>query len=228
MLLVGVVAELGLSLHVHGKSVAWLPWDLVAKLPLFDNVLPMRLSMFVSLVAAVAVASWAASNIAPRVLRVALPLLAVAAIVPSMWNTAWRQTPPEPPFFADGLYRSCLAPNENVLLLPLPHWTHAMIWQAQSDFAFRMAAGYISQQLPAGIPERKYIHHLAASNKPGSSPRPLLRYAKEMGATAIVVGSKNGSQWTRVFASLPKPAEVGNVLVYRLGGPAHPACGRSG
>jgi hypothetical protein len=228
VLLVGVVAELGLSLHVHGKSVVLLPWDLVAKLPLFDNVLPVRLSMFVSLVAAVAVASWAASNIAPRVLRVALPLLAIAAIVPSMWNPAWRQTPPEPPFFAQHLYRNCLAPNENVLLLPLPHWTHAMIWQAESDFAFRMAAGYISQQLPAGIPERKYIRHLAASNKPGDSPRPLVRYARKMGASAIIIGSKNGSQWTRLFDPVAKPTIAGNVVIYRLSGPRHPACGRNG
>jgi len=228
MLLVGVIAELGLSLHVHGKAVVWLPWDLVARLPLFDNVLPMRLSMFVSLAAAVAVASWAASTTAPRLLRVALPLLAVAVIVPSVWNPAWSQTIPEPPFYAKGLYRACLAPNENVLVLPLPHWTHAMVWQAESDFAFRMADGYIQQNLPEGIAERKYIHHLAVTNKPGPSWRPLVRYAKAQGATAIVVGTKNGSQWTRLLAPPAKPTRIGRVLVFHLGSHASPACGRSG
>jgi len=216
VLLVGVVAELGLSLHVRGQSVVWLPWDLLARLPLFDNVLPVRLSMFVSLGAAVAVASWASSKVAPRLLRTALPLLAVVAILPSIWNLAWRQTPPKPPFYTDRMYRTCLAPNETVLPLPLPHWTHAMVWQAESDFAFRMADGYINQNLPEDIPERAYIHHLAVTNRPGSNPQPLLRYAKAEGVTTIIVGAKNGTQWTRLLAHVGPRTKVGNVFLYRL------------
>ena len=136
-LLIGLVAELGLQLHVRGHAIGWLPWDLVARLPVFDNILPVRLSMFVSLGAAVAVASWAASNVAPRLLRTALPLLAIGVIVPSIWNPVWLQTPTQPAFYTDHLYRNCLAPNETVLLLPLPHWTHAMLWQAESDRQYR-------------------------------------------------------------------------------------------
>jgi hypothetical protein len=227
VLLVGVVAELGLRLHVRGKAVAWLPWDLVARLPLFDNVLPVRLSVFVSLVAAVTVASWAASNVAPRLLRAALPLLAVVTILPSIWNPVWRQTPTEPAFFQDRIYRTCLAPNENVLLLPLPHWTHAMLWQAESDFAFRMADGYISQKVPQDIPERRYIHHLQATNRPGSNWRPLVRYAKARDATTIVLGAKADSDWTRLLAPVTKPTKIAGVYLYRLSPSGRPACSGS-
>ena len=216
VLLIGLVAELGLHLNVRGRPVVWLPWDLVARLPLFDNVLPVRLSMFVSLGAGVAVASWASSKVAPRLLRTALPILAIVAILPSIWNLAWRQTPPQPPFYADRMYQKCLSPNETVLLLPLPHWTHAMVWQAESDFAFRMAAGYISQKLPTNIPEARYIHHLARTNRPGTNPRPLLRFARAQGVTAILIGAKNGTQWTHLLAHVATPTKVGNVFLYRL------------
>ena len=223
-LLIGLVAELGLQLHVRGHAIGWLPWDLVARLPVFDNILPVRLSMFVSLGAAVAVASWAASNVAPRLLRTALPLLAIGVIVPSIWNPVWLQTPTQPAFYTDHLYRNCLAPNETVLLLPLPHWTHAMLWQAESDFAFRMADGYISQKVPQTIPERRYIHHLQATNRPGSSSRRIVHFAKTQGVTTIVVGAKNGSQWTRLLADVATPTKVGHVLLYRLTPQSHPAC----
>jgi len=224
MLLIGLVAELGLHLNVRGHPVAWLPWDLVARLPLFDNVLPVRLSMFVSLAAGVAVASWASAKVAPRLLRTALPLLAIVAILPSLWNIAWRQTPPQPPFYTDHMYENCLTPNETVLLLPLPHWTHAMVWQAESDFAFQMAAGYISQKMPENIPESKFIHHLALTNRPGTNPRPLLRFAKEQGVTTIIIGAKNGTEWTRILGHVTTPIKLGNVFLYRLAPHPGSAC----
>ena len=224
VLLIGVIAELGLSLHVRGQSIVWLPWNLVARLPLFDNVLPVRLSMFVSLGAAVTLASWASAKVVPRLLRTALLLLAIVAIVPSLWNAAWRQTLPRPAFYTNRLYQTCLAPNETVLLLPLPHWTGAMVWQAESDFAFRMADGYISQKVPANIPERRYIHRLAGRAQPGINPGPLVRYARAEGVTTIIVGAKGSRQWIRFLAPLGPPNRVGNVFLFRLAPHRGSAC----
>ena len=47
------------------------------------------------------------------------------------------------PFFADGLYRSCLGPDENVAVFPYGHAGDSMLWQAESGFGFRLAGGYL-------------------------------------------------------------------------------------
>ena len=224
VLLIGFVAELGLQLHVRGEAIAWMPWNLVSRLPVLANVLPGRLAMFVSLGAAVAVALWASSNVGPRLLRLGLPLLATVAILPSLWNPVWHQTPSRPAFFTERIYRTCLAPNENVVMLPLPRFSSAMLWQAESGFAFRMAVGYISQKVPHDIPEHSYIHHLQHTNMPGRDWRPLVRFAKAQGATTIILERGSGASWTRLLAHVATPVKVGGVYLYRLGPHSRSAC----
>ena len=53
-------ATLGTKLLVEGHVVVTLPWAALVRLPLFDNVLPVRFAAFTSLAAAVIVALWAA------------------------------------------------------------------------------------------------------------------------------------------------------------------------
>jgi hypothetical protein len=220
----GLLVELGTALHVRGRSVVPLPWRAVSALPVLDDVLPVRFSMFVSLAAAVTVASWAAASGAPRRLRAALPALAALAVVPSLWNPVWHETPRRPAFFADRTYRSCLEPGENVVVLPLPRWSDAMLWQAESGFAFRMAEGYVSPPVPAGIPERVYLTRLEDTNMPGRDWRPLVRFARAQGATAILVEGGHGSTWTDLLAPVATPLDVGGVFLYRLGQRGGPAC----
>src|SRR4029077_3518421 len=134
MLAFGLVLELGFSLHVAGTSNFSLPWSKVWTLPLMNSMLPVRYSLFVSLGAAVAVACWAAAGSTPRLARATLPALAVVAIAPSLWNSEWHEHPSRPAFFTSGMYDKCLVPDENVLVLPFPLWSGAMLWQAESNF----------------------------------------------------------------------------------------------
>ena len=67
LVVVGVVVELGIRLEVDGHDSITLPWRLVYRLPLFNNILPVRISMFVALAASVCVAWWASSGDMPRV-----------------------------------------------------------------------------------------------------------------------------------------------------------------
>ena len=149
VLAAGVLVELGIRLTVDGRSSITLPWRLVSKLPLFNNVLPVRISMFVALAGAVCVAWWASSERAPRAARVVLPALAIVSIVPSLWLSVWHEEPYRPAFFARGTYRACIKPDDIVLMLPFPQRSDAMVWQAEATFAFRMANGYVSTRAPA-------------------------------------------------------------------------------
>jgi len=223
MLVLGVIAELGLALHIHGKRYFALPWSKLTALPGFNNVLPVRFSMFVALGAGVAVASWAASRTAPLAVRVALPILAMIAIAPSIWNSVWHETPKRYDFFTKGIYHTCLDPNENVLVVPLPRWSDAMLWQAESGFAFRMADGYISPPVPEPIPEYAYVNELQNTNLPGHDWKPIVSFANGQGATMILLESGHGN-WTRTLAPVTTPSQVGDVDLYSLKPNGRSAC----
>src|SRR5262249_24890278 len=59
---VALVASFGTWLTVKGQRVTTAPWEHVGYLPLFNNVLPARLMLFVVLVVAITVALWMSST----------------------------------------------------------------------------------------------------------------------------------------------------------------------
>ena len=219
----GLLIELGTRLHVAGTSYFPLPFAAVANLPVFNNVLPVRYGIFVVLGAAVAVACWTASHDTPRLARATLPALAVIATVPSLWNSDWHEHPARPAFFTYGTYRTCLAPNETVLVLPFPLWSGAMLWQAESGFEFRMADAYIST-VPTGLPDPAYLSRLANTNLPGTDWRPLIKLARDQGATMILLADGHGQHWTTLLAPVTTPADIGGVSLYSLRPNGRSAC----
>jgi len=222
-LLLGIVAELGTSLHVRGHDYqVWLPWKELAPLPAFNNVLPVRLSVFVGLAAAVAVAWWTASTRVPLLARVVLPAAAVAAVVPSLWNDVWHQQPPRAAFFTDRTYRACLQPDDRLLFLPFPVWGDSMLWQAESGYDFQMADGFVSPKPPT-LPDPDGARMLL-NNQPGSDWRPLVQLARDLGVTMIVVEGGHGSTWQSFLAPLTKPTEIGGVYLFSLRPGGRSAC----
>jgi hypothetical protein len=215
MLVIGVIAELGTALHIRGHRYASAPWGHLASLPFFNNVLPVRFSVFVALGAAVAAASWSASSRAPRLVRVALPVAALIAIMPSLWLDVWHWQPRRMSFFTDGTYQVCLQPNENVLMLPAPNWTDAMLWQAEAGYRFRMAQGYVSPQLPDDVRDAPYAARLLANNR-GNNWRPLVKYAKANQATMLILEKGHGQSWTDMLAPVTTPTYLGGVVLYSL------------
>jgi hypothetical protein len=224
MLGVGIIAELGTTLHIGGERYGWLPWRLVTHVPVFDNLLPFRFSMLVALGAAVATAWWAATPGPPRAARIALPLAAVATIVPSLWLGVWREHPERPSFFTAGTYRACLQPNETVLMLPAPRYDDAMLWQAEADFRFRMANGYISPALPANLPDRTYIRDHLENNIANSDWHPLIQWAREEGVTMILVDKREAGHWPGVLAPVTRPNLLGGVYLFSLRPKGRSAC----
>lgn len=223
MLAFGLVLELGFRLHVAGRSYVSLPWSEVGDLPLLNSMLPVRYSMFVALGVAVSVACWAAAGSGPRFARALLPGLAVVAIAPSLWNSVWHEHPSRPAFFSSGRYEKCLLPDENVLALPFPNWSDAMLWQAESNFSFRLADGYISI-VPTGLPDYAYADRIAKTNDPGADWRPVVKLARDQRVTMILVAGRHSARWKTLLAPVATPAEIGGVSLYSLRSNGHSAC----
>jgi hypothetical protein len=217
LLAIGVVVELGPRLTVDGHYSITLPWRLVSGLPLFNNILPVRISMFVALAASVCVAWWASSRRAPRAARVVLTALAIVTVVPSLWLDAWHMHPDRPAFFTQGTYRTCLEPNDSVLMLPFPHRSDAMLWQAETGFAFRMANGYVNSVIPEGVPDVPFVRRLKSSRVP-AGPQPLLAWARAQGVTKIVAAGPGAGAWVRLLSPAVRPQRLGGVDLFDLRG----------
>jgi hypothetical protein len=214
-LALGMFVELGTQLEINGHRYAMLPWHLIARLPAFDNTLPVRFSMYVALAAAVAVALWASSGAVPLLVRIPLTALAAVAIVPDLRLGVWHELPVRPSFFTAGTYRACFQPDENVMMLPFPSAGDAMLWQAEAGFGFRMANGNLSPSPPSGVPDRGYVLDLIADN-PQDDWRPLIQWARVQHVTTIVVDARRSVPWTTLLAPVTHPTELGGVYLYSL------------
>ncbi|HVC87935.1 MAG TPA: hypothetical protein VNC40_10990 [Gaiellaceae bacterium] len=217
-LAVGVLAELGASLRVDGRRLVPLPLSLVDRLPLFDNVLPVRLSLYVSLVAAVIVAILAAAS-RSRWVRIALPLLAVITFLPNPGSRAWITEPGNPRFIADQIFRVCLPRGANTIVFPPGARGDSMLWQAESGFWFRMAGGYLSPVIPAAFRRFRSAHGALAST---STTHDILALARAKDAPTVIVDARHAAPWQTVIPG--PPLEVAGVLIFRLpGSPVTPA-----
>jgi len=211
------IAALGSWLTVDGRRITTLPWIHLAQLPLFDNIMPARLSMFSALAAAVIVALWAASNIRPPWLRVLLPGLAVVALLPNLSWHAWARSPDIPSLFTTGKYRDCLRQGENVLTFPVGPRGDSMAWQAVSRFWFRMPGGYIGPTIPSTFTHPAGLAHLTTADNPSEVKiGAVLELARLKSVTSIVVDAKQGATWRPILSKLGPAQNVGGALIYRL------------
>jgi hypothetical protein len=218
-LALAVIASLGSWLTVYGHRLVTLPWIHLGYLPLVQHVMPVRFSLYTSLVAAVIVAIWAASPVRPHSVRVALPVLAVLAIVPNVALGVWARSPHVPSLFTTDLRERCLRQGENVIVFPYGPRGDSMIWQAESRFRFRIAGGYIAGLIPRSFLHPPSITHVTTSDNPAEVKiGAILELAREKGVGAIVVGARDGDTWRRTLASIGPPREIGGVLLYRVPG----------
>jgi hypothetical protein len=208
---IACVAALGDALHVGGDRIVSMPWGLIDGLPVFEHVLPVRLTLYASLAVSIVVALWGASG---GWARLVLPVFAVLALIPVLGPGTWRMTPDQPSFFA-GAYRTCLAPDENVLVIPYNYTGSQMLWQAQSDFYFRMAGGYISVEIPR-LFDGWAVVRLINDHVPNGGAADILDLAERIGFTTILVQQSDPTDWATALESIKPRASVGGMYVYSL------------
>ena len=143
-LLLTAFISIGDVLRIDGHLVGTLPWSLARHLPLLQNVRPVRISIYLSLVAAVIVALWLSTAKGQIYSRpYLLPLLAVAFLVPAFWQDDFRHPVQRWAFFTDGLDKQCIPEGETVAAFPWSATGPFMLAQAESGFRFRIAGGYL-------------------------------------------------------------------------------------
>jgi hypothetical protein len=143
------LASLGLRLTIAGVNTGIPgPWALIHHLPLFDSVVPTRLSLVVTPVVGILIALAVARvdvKARSRAVRVyaALALFAILApLAPTPLPVSERPTAPA--FITAGTYRDYVRPDGVVLVVP-PGWRPGMLamqWQTEARHEFRIFGGY--------------------------------------------------------------------------------------
>jgi hypothetical protein len=215
-LVFAALATLGPRLRVRAHNLFPLPWKAVQSLPLFDNTLPARFALVVSLIACLVVAIWAAGESSPPWLRIVLTIAAVVAIAPRLSTGAWHSTPPVPAFVSAGLYKKCLKPGANVLVVPPPFRNDALLWQEKAGFYFRLADGGLNDDVPRNDPDRKTMLQVLGNNIPLGGARALLAAARKQHVDAIAVYPTSNNEWTSLLDPLLPKRTVGGVTLYRV------------
>jgi hypothetical protein len=215
-LAVAVVATLGFRLTIVGHQTIWLPWSIVGHWPVFDNVLPERLSVYVALIAAVVVALWAAAEQRPWA-RWLLPTLAMLALVPNPSARGWASQYTVPAFFTDAGFRTCLDPGETILPLPIGFGSESMLWQAADGFRFRMTGGNIAPKPPPSFTTTPAAAYMAQGGSLTAAQLPLLEtFVREEGVTTIIVDRSMMNEWAGALDRLATPQLLGGVVVYHI------------
>lgn len=223
VLAVAGVWSLGPRMLIDGHSTIWLPWSIFSRLPLFDQMLPIRLAVYVALAASVMLAWLLADWRSNGVLRWVLAALAIAFLLPNTSATypgtsatLFHGRLDQPTFFTTTLYRRYLPRNAIVLPLPFGSAGVSLLWQARTDMWFRMASGYFGNP-PPSYARDPFVSELL-NNLPGPLAAQQLRaFLVQRHVQDIVADPQKSSVWLPVLSKAGlRGVTVGGVTVYHV------------
>jgi len=228
------VAALGPGLLIAGKMIGPMPWIAMIFLPLIKYAIPLRFMMYDFLVIAIMVAYWfAKENTKAHPAKIALIACAILTLLPNFLATYfWKSELDLPEFFKSGIYKQYIAKGDNVLILPYADQTNCLIWQPQTDMYFKIAGGYVNENMPPEYSKFMIPAALIAINPPADTDDALKSFLKDKGIAEIVVTPRINAPWKELFNGYKeypprdwtpmlsclgvKPISVGGVTVYKL------------
>ncbi len=214
-LIITIISSLGPFLHVASRSFPIaLPWLPFMQLPVINNALPVRFSMYTSLLLALVASLWLADGNIRATVRLGFAAAIVAFNLPNLSNSFWKTTIHTPTFFRDQLYPHYLKKGQTLVILPYAEKGEAMLWQAQAGMYFNMAEGagwpdaFRRWPIASALSDRSYVPH-------GSEQLKAFLAAHDV--SAILVADQELAIWRTLFSVLdPAPLEVGGISLYRV------------
>jgi hypothetical protein len=228
MALVVAVLSLGPHLHVDGiVTPIWLPWALVAGLPLMGSALPARLMTIgllgIGIVIAYAGARALAASRNWRYLAAALLLFGLPIAPPMTYPSVAASAPA---FFKPGGDVEKIPSGSVVLIAPFSskESTDAMYWQAVADYRFRMPEGDAFTPGPYLGPHPSFLKSALDQLDSGQAvavtqavQTKALADIKRFGVTTIVAGPSPGEAAIVDFLTKiegQQPVDDGGVKVW--------------
>ncbi|MBO0706840.1 MAG: hypothetical protein J2P44_00650 [Candidatus Dormibacteraeota bacterium] len=254
------ILSMGLTVHVGGNVSSHLPvfvlallylpfqrhlparlmvllavvgWVLMERAPLFDNVIPARLMVFVYLLSGGLLALFIDRAVAgggARRLSFAAGA-AVVALVPLLPALPYQLARPAVPLFFTGTAVESVPQGSVALVLPMSGYSVAepMLWQASARMRFRMPDGYVylpaTNSGPFSSQSSVTSATLSAIEVGGAAPpqdpgrlRAIRNELASAGVRTVMVGPQShfGAEIELITRVVGQPPEhVGGVAVWR-------------
>lgn len=213
------VAALGPVVHVFGRALLPLPWLLFIPIPLVNNALPDRFTMYLSLVMGLVTALWLAEPGGTRRGRWLVAALTLITLLPNPNRARYGVREDLPDFFRNRLYQRYIAKGETILVLPYGEDGPCMLWQAMSDFHFRMAEAYfLGGDIPEPYARWPIVSALVAGDPyvPGYADQ-FRAFLAAYRVRTIIVGTANEARFRELLAALEaRRTEVAGVALYSV------------
>ncbi|HET9079928.1 MAG TPA: hypothetical protein VFO01_05370 [Trebonia sp.] len=228
-----IAFAVGPAIVAGTRAVAPLPWGALWNLPILRSAEPSRFIIFGYLILAIALALWLTAPTATKLARAArwgLGLLAIAALFADLpaFTVALRPLPVGykisatmhpadqlPAFLTDRLYTRYLTPGETVVIVTR-RGNAGMLFQADANFYFRIAGGFINTSLTPQDALPIQVELLTYPNK--ARVQGFNRYIRQADIGAIIVENAWAEPWTSVFARIGMHGtSVGGVTIYPTG-----------
>jgi hypothetical protein len=209
------VLSMGTWLHVDGHAVVPLPWSVLGRLPILEDALPPRFTLYLWLAVAVLIARWL-SVASPSWWRWAVVALGAALLVPNMAAPGFHRPATTPALFTSDAARSVVPAGRSALILE-PTKGDEMLWQAETWMAFPIAQGHTGPE-PSAF-RRLPVWHAIRDHRPTSiSPGELGAFLVSHDVGAILVDPRSEAAWRPLLAQTVgrRPARIGGIDVYEV------------
>ena len=210
------VLSLGPLLHILGVRIIRFPWEILRHFPFLSQALPTRFTLYLWLIIGIMIGLWIVEGRTKKIWKVILVLLSVGFIIPNIPSNHSRywSTYTTPQFFSHKMYKQYLSKKEFIIVIPYASLGNrdALLWQAESDFYFKMPEGAITT-----IPQDfKYIIGSLQDRNEAYLPY-LLQFIIDNDVKAIVVEDSYEPQYKTYFSVFHiVPVHVGGVWYYPI------------
>jgi hypothetical protein len=216
LMFIGLMS-LGPVLHINGADIGPAPWRLVSKLPLIEQALPDRFIMYFFLVAAVIASLYLSQSSISSWSKLMLSGVCLLSLAPNV--SLFRSAVTDvriPRFFRSEDYKRYLARNDNVLVLPYARREDGLLWQARTDFYFRLAAARMGL-LPAEFSGWPVLSTLESGDEIMDFTEQFKAFLSAHRVKAVIVDTRVRGPWRRLLAEAGLvPLETGGVLFYEV------------
>ncbi len=222
MTLIIFVLSLGVSLTIAGHGTFSLPFKRLADSRLFNQVLPVRLGVYIAFATSVSAAMWLASAKGRHWRRWLLAIVAVVVLFPNangyringqaIYDLGYQS----PAFITDGLYKQVLTPGEVILPIPWGPNGSPLLWQAQAHGYFTEASGWFGY-FPPNYNDSPITGELAGFSGFTDSRAQMRTFLLAHHVGAVVIADGQGASWPQLFTQLGFAARhIGGVTVFRV------------
>jgi hypothetical protein len=227
-----VILSLGPKLHIAGYITITLPEYFMNKVPIINQLLPSRLTVYIFFVASLMIGLWIGKNLTglqaekkdlTLYFKYLLLFFALILLFPNVRGGTPHTDINIPYFFTSGIYKQYIHRGDNVLFLPYAGWGDSMFYQEYTNMYFNIPEGYVG---PEVLTPREFIKNPMTAKLTNISQKPLTsndlhdfkRFLHDFKVNEIVFPQSEYHSLEPVILGLGiSPVNIQGILVVRLG-----------